>query len=409
MHAPPEHPSKRLDAESAAELDALHARSLGRSLRMLPGPGPTVEVDGRPLINLASNDYLGLAIHPRLIAAAREATARHGTGAGASRLVVGHFEAHERVEQAFARFKHPGSDDAALLLPTGFLANLAVLTTLAGPGDLICLDKLCHASLIDAAQASGAAVRTYPHLGTEKLDRLLARHAQRAPVGVAAHRPPRRFIVTDSVFSMDGDVADLPALCDLAERHDAILLVDEAHGTGVLGETGAGLAELQGVVDRVPVTVSTASKALGGLGGIVTASRTVIDLIVNRARPFIYTTGVPAAQAAALGAALEVVRDEPWRRERVLRWSQRLREGLAEQGWRLPPSRVATPIVPLVTGDAPAALALASRLREAGLLAVAIRPPTVPPGAARVRVSLRADLDEGVIEQLLRAAGTPPA
>jgi 7-keto-8-aminopelargonate synthetase-like enzyme len=389
-------------------------------------PGRLIRREGRTLVNFASNDYLGLSDHPKLKQAAIDATARMGTGAGASRLVTGHLSVHADVETRFARFKHA---QAALLCPTGYLANLAVLTTLAAPGDLICLDKLCHASLIDAARASGATVRIYPHLNTTKLERLLERDGRPAvrtelvqfedretgPVPLAAPpvaRTPRRFIVTDSVFSMDGDAADLPALCELAARHDAILIVDEAHGTGVLGQTGAGLCEAQGVSDRVDIVISTASKALGGLGGIITARQVVIDSLINHARSFIYTTAVPAAQAATIIAALEVVRDEPWRRRRVLELAQRVRRMLGNAkpdthrdggADAVAAGLLTTPIIPLITGSPESALALSAHLADQGIHAPAIRPPTVAPSAARVRLSLRADMTDDDIEHLRRA------
>ena len=242
-------------------------------------------------------------------------------------------------------------------------------------------------------------MRTYPHGHHVKLERRLA----------GASRYRRRFIVTDSVFSMDGDVADLPTLCDLADRHDATLVVDEAHGTGVLGATGAGLVEHQGVVGRVPVVISTASKALGSLGGIVTASCPVIDTLINHARGFIYSTAPPPAQAAAITAALGVLRDEPWRRERLAELSRRVRAELSAAGWPHLDTDVATPIVPLHVGTNDAALALAARLEARGLLAVAIRPPTVPPHTARVRLSLRADLTDDDLDHIITAVGSLPA
>ncbi len=297
--------------------------------------------------------------------------------------------------------------EAAILLPTGYVANLTVLGALAQPGDLICLDKLDHASLIDAAHLSGARVRVYPHLRTDKLARLLREHFEATRRSSAAGRAARRFIVTDSVFSMDGDVADLPALCDLADRYDAILVVDEAHGTGVLGPTGAGLGELQGVESRVDIVISTASKALGGLGGIVTSCTEVIETLVNRARPLIYTTAAPPAQAAAIAAALDVIRDEPWRRERLSHLVATLRDELRHTGlFEADRSSIAappTPIIPIVVGETQAALDLSEHLRREGLFAPAIRPPTVPRGKARVRVSLRADLQDNDLEQLLHA------
>ena len=296
------------------------------------------------------------------------------------------------------------------------MANLTVLTTLAGPGDLVCLDKLCHASLIDSARASGAEVRTYPHLSTSKLQRLLARHAQSA-CGLAGDRrspredtdtttlpprPPRRFIVTDSVFSMDGDCADLPALCDLADEFDALLIVDEAHGTGVLGETGSGLCEAQDVTDRVHVTVSTASKAMGGLGGMVTADKPIIDAIVNHARSLIYTTAIPPAQAATILKAVELIQAEPERQQRLFELTERLRNELIRQGWDLPPQGDhLTPIVPLIVGEAQRAVALAEHLYAKGFAAPAIRPPTVAPGSARLRLSVRADMENGHIDAVL--------
>lgn len=354
-------------------------------------------VDGRELLNLASNDYLALSTHPRLIEAAVHAARALGVGAGASRLVSGTLAIHDGAERRFAAFKHA---EACLLLPTGYAANLAVLTTLAGPGDRVVLDKLVHASLIDAAKASGAEVRTYPH---RKLDR--AEHL------LAGHTSGRCLLVTDSVFSMDGDVADLVALCDLADRQSAVLVVDEAHGTGVLGESGSGLAEYQGVGERVyscgagGVVVSTASKALGSLGGLVTAAQPVIDLIVNKARPFIYSTGVPPAQAAVIDAAVGVVRDEPERRQRLAELSVRIRETLRDAGWAIDRQAPATPIIPLIVGDDRAALDLAEHLLKRGVFAPAIRPPTVAPGSARVRLSLRADLTDADAEQLCRAIG----
>lgn len=390
-------PAAKLNERLEHELGELESQSLRRSLRALPSAGKRVVVDGHELLNLAGNDYLALAQHPRLKAAATRAIEQLGVGSGASRLVAGHLELHERVEAEFAAFKHA---EAALIFPTGYTANLAVLTTLPRTGDLICQDKLNHASLIDAAKVSPAEVRTYPHLDQAKLERLLKQHAEQSP-------DAGRWIVTDSVFSMDGDVANLPGLCGLAERYDAVMVVDEAHGTGVLGETGAGLAERQGVVRRIPITISTASKALGGLGGIVTADRAVIDTLVNRGRPMIYSTAVPPSQVAAIGAAVEVVRDEPERRQRLDQLSETLRERLSEMDWPGLHQSTATPIVSLVTGEITSAMALQQRIRAAGVLAVAIRPPTVAPGAARVRLSLRADLADADLDAIVNAVGTP--
>ncbi len=372
-----------------------------RGLEPVQPCGRHIERRGVKLVNLAGNDYLAIADHPALKAAAIETIESLGVGAGASRLTSGHFQVHADTESQFAAFKHA---QAALLCPTGYMANLAAISALAGRGDLICVDKLNHASLLDAARASDADVRVYPHLQTQKLERLLKQHADQS--ADESKRPPRRFIVTDSVFSMDGDTADLPALCDLADKYDAVLMVDEAHATGVLGDTGAGLCELRGVGDRVDVVVSTASKALGGLGGIVTARQEVIDTLINHARSFIYTTAVPPAQAAVIQAALRVVQEEPWRRRRVLELANRLHAALIDMGLDTTRTRhgdTVTPILPVIVGSSQAAMNLAESLEKQGLFAPAIRPPTVAPNSARVRISLRADLEDGDITRVIEA------
>lgn len=395
-------PQTGLDAFCSEQLRLLKEKNELRALRSVDLQGRFVQFHGRRLLNLAGNDYLGLSQHPKLIEAAVAAARNFGVGAGASRLVSGTTSLHTDIEERFAAFKHA---EACLLMPTGYAANLAVLTALAGPGDLIVLDKLVHASLIDAARASGAEVRTFPHRQLDRADQLLSRRPQN-----------KRFLVTDSVFSMDGDCADLPALCDLADRHDAMLLVDEAHGTGVLGSDGSGLAEAQGIAERVyhagsgGVVVSTASKALGSLGGLITASRPVIDLLINKARPFIYSTAVPPAQAAAIGAAIDVIADEPERRRRLAELAAEVRTGLSKSGWTLPEAGpdLVTPILPLIVGNAGQALQLADDLYAAGVFAPAIRPPTVAPGSSRVRLSLRADLTDEDVAQIIEAIGAPP-
>lgn len=389
-------PAKLSDV-SRQTLDALTEANRLRQIRPADPNGKHIVVQGKTLLNLASNDYLALSQHPKLIAAAVQATEQLGVGAGASRLVSGTQTIHQEVEERFAAFKHA---EAALLLPTGYTANLAVLTTLAGAGDLVLIDKLVHASLIDAARASGAAVRSFPHLNLARAEQHLAKH-----------RAGQRFIVTDSVFSMDGDCADLPGLCDLADRHAASLIVDEAHGTGILGADGSGLAQVQGVSERLytcgtgGVVISTASKALGSLGGVITASRPVIDRLINQARSFIYSTAVPPAQAAAIGAALDVLRDEPQRRSQLASHAQHLCKRLKDQGWPVVEKRYPTPIIPLVMGGEQAALAMQERLFDAGLFAPAIRPPTVAPGACRIRLSLRADLSRDQINRLAQRIG----
>lgn len=387
-----------LSTDSAQQLFELEGTNRLRHLRVGTPQGRFIEVDGRRLLNLASNDYLGLSQHPKLIEAAIEATQKHGVGAGASRLLSGTQRVHDELEERFAAFKHA---EAALILPTGYTANLAVLTTLAKAGDLIVMDKLVHASLIDAARASAAEVRTFPHLDLDRAEQVLQRHTG-----------GRRFIVTDSIFSMDGDCADLPALCDLADRSDASLILDEAHGTGVLGNDGSGLAEAQGVGERVyasgagGLVISTASKALGGLGGLITANRPVIDLLINKARPFIYSTAMPPAHAATIMAALKMIHDEPQRRHGLIARTRHLLGRLSELGWAVPLRDYATPIIPLIVGNEQAALDLADRLKEHGFFAPAIRPPTVAPGSSRVRLSLRSDLTHKDIDRVTNAIGS---
>ncbi len=353
-----------------------------------------VRHNNKQLICFAGNDYLSLASEPALANAASNAANTFGVGSGASQLITGYLEPHHKLAERLAQFKRA---QAALILPTGYMANLAVITTLAAHNDLICLDKLCHASIIDAARASGAHVRTFAHRDTSRLEHLLEKTT------IKGKPIRRRIIVTDTVFSMDGDCTDLAILCDLRDRFDAIIIIDEAHATGVLGENGSGLAEAQGVADRIDVTISTAGKALGSLGGIITASQLVIDAIINLARPFIFTTSVPPTQIATINAALDIVRDQPERRIRLRKLSHNLRSALQNNGW--PVSNDDTPIIPLVLGTSTAALDMSNKLLDAGLLVPAIRPPTVAPNSARLRISLRADHLDNDIQHLVDAIG----
>ncbi|MEM1213347.1 MAG: 8-amino-7-oxononanoate synthase [Planctomycetota bacterium] len=376
-------------------LDQRQADGLRRSLSPLPAPGPTLTHQGNTLLNAASNDYLGLAQHPHLKQAAADAALTLGTGATASRLVAGHLTAHQQLEARFAAFKHA---EAALLFPTGYTANLAVLGTLTRPGDTVFHDKLNHASLLDASRIDRVTTRTFPHRDYATLDRKLDKaHQQRTA-------DAELFIVTDAVFSMDGTTADLPTLLELADRYQATLIVDEAHATGVLGPTGAGLAEAQHVAGQIPVTISTASKALGSLGGIVTSSQLVVDTLINTARPFIYSTGVPPAQIASINAALDVLRDEPHHQQRLIEITHRILDALPADLLPFPANpKHPTPIIPLIAGTPESALTLAARLRDLGVFAPAIRPPTVAPSSARVRLTLRADWTDDQVDQLLAA------
>lgn len=387
--APAKHAPSPWQQDLRQHLDDLAAHNMHRQLRPIASPmGRTIRLDaGRDVLNFAGNDYLGLAADPRLADAAREALTRFGWGAGGSRLICGHTTLHAQLETALAAFK---GTESAIVLPTGYMANLAAIRTLAGPGDCLLLDKLNHASIIDAASSCGAEVRVFPHLNYDKLERLLQRYA----------KARRRLIVTDTVFSMDGDLADLPRLVALKKQYDAILIVDEAHATGVLGPRGRGAAELQSVETDIDVTVGTLSKALGGLGGFIAGPAVVVESVVNLARSFIFTTGLPAAACAAALRALELIQSEPWRRQKVLALASRLRTQLAAAGWNTANSQ--TQIVPAVVGPADRTVALAQQLLENGIFAPAVRPPAVPPDSSRLRISVTAAHEPADIEALVR-------
>lgn len=368
-------------------LSELSAQGLRRSLRTIESAqGAYVTVDGRRLCCMCSNDYLGLANHPEVVAAVRSAVERWGWGAGASQLVCGHMGPHAQLEARLAAFK---KTPAALVCSTGYQANLAAVRGLAGREDIVFLDKLNHASIIDAARGSGAVVRVFPHRDYAKLERLLDRSA--------GFR--RRVIVTDSLFSMDGDLADLPRLVELKRRFDALLIVDEAHATGVFGEHGRGAAEMMGVEDAIDVTVGTLSKALGGVGGFVTASAEIVELLVNAAGAFIYTTALPPAACAAAMAGLDVIEREPHRRQNLLAMAGRLREELGGR-LELDLGSSTSQIVPVIVGEAEQAVRLSRALEEAGFLIPAIRPPTVPRGRSRLRISLSAEHDPADLDRL---------
>ena len=360
----------------AQELQNLAARDLRRRLTEVEEvlPGGKVRLGGRVLLNLSSNDYLGLSQDPRLINAAQKAAASWGVGAGASRLVAGHLALHREVEAELAAFK---GTEAAVIFSTGYMANLGVISALAGPGDTVFCDKLNHASIYDGIKLSGAGLARFPHRDLNRLEDLLQKAG-----------PGRRLIVTDSVFSVDGDLAPLKDLVELKERYGAVLMVVEAHATGVFGPGGAGLAEELGLTHRVEVHMGTFSKALGSLGGYVAGDQRLIDYLHNRARAFIYSTAIPPPVLGAIGAAINVVTQEPERRSYLLAEAKTFREALIQAGFDLLGSE--TQIVPVLVGENALTLELAGRLRERGLLAVAFRPPTVTPGRARVRFSLSA-------------------
>lgn len=375
------------------ELDELDRRSLRRTiLTPRDGQGETLSIDGRELLNLTSNNYLGLATDARVAEAAAAAARAYGASVSASRLLCGSTPLHEELEGRLAALK---GQEGALLYSSGYLANLGVLTALAHPGDVIFSDALNHASIIDGCRLSGARAEVYRHGDAGHLAELLAATPAR-----------RRLIVSETVFSMDGDIAPLPAILELARTHDAVLVLDEAHATGVLGPNGEGSLARFGLVPEGVVIVGTLSKALASAGGFVAASATVIDYLLNRSRPFIFNTALPPASVGAALAALDIVATEPERRARLDALATRLREGLVAAGY--PPSDSETAIVPLLLGSADAALAVERRLREAGMLSRAIRPPTVPEGTARIRFNLMATHTAGDVDRIL-AAVPPPA
>lgn len=348
----------------------LREQGLYRHLRALSRSGGHAQFDGRAMLNFSSNDYLDLANDTRLKAGATAALERYGCGATASRLMAGHLELHAELERRLAALV---GQETALVFPTGFQANLGVLTALAGPGDAIFSDALNHASIVDGCRLSRAAVHVYPHRDVDALRALLQR----------ADRFRRRIIVTDSVFSMDGDEAPVATLTDLAEKHDAFLVVDEAHAIGVFG-SGGGLCRETGVTPDV--TIGTLSKALGGEGGFAACAAHVRELIINMARSFIFSTGLAPACAGSAIAALDVLAAEPARGATLLQRAHLFREALRARGIEVHTDR--SPIVPVVIGDNESAVALADALLARGVLAAAVRPPSVPEGTARLRFSL---------------------
>ena len=364
-------------AELERELAQRRDHGLARTRRIVDSAqGARLSIDGRALLAFASNDYLGLANAPEVATAARDAIAHWGVGAGASHLIVGHAQPHAALEDALAAYVAPCAGARALTFSSGYLANLAILTALASRNDVIFADRLNHACLTDGALLSRAKLERYRHRDVAALTR-----AMEAAVG------RRRFIVTDAVFSMDGDIAPLPELLLLAERFDAWLVVDDAHGFGVLGDGRGTLARFGLRSERI-VYMGTLGKAAGVAGAFVAAHPAVIETLLQTARPYVYTTAAPPLLAVALGAALRSIRDDDFRRAHLAELIAAFREGAAGLPWTL--SASSTPIQPLIVGDVPTALAVSDALLARGIFVPAIRPPTVPAGTARLRVSLSA-------------------
>ena len=374
-------------------LDDLESRHLRRRLRVSSSPtGPEVDFDRSHLHNFASNDYLGLAAHPKVVAAALEATRRYGAGTGASRLVTGTQSPHHELEEKLATFKHTA---AALVFGSGYAASTGTLQALATKDDVIFLDKLSHACLVDGARLSGATLRVFRHNDVAHLAEQLAWARQKHPVA-------RLYIVTESVFSMDGDLAPLREIVELKDRFGAALLLDEAHGTGVLGKGGRGLADQLGLTNHIDIQMGTLGKALGSSGGYIAGTRPLIDFLINRARSFIFSTAAPAAHAAAASAALDLCAGPD---------GDQRRQHLRTLAALLDPSPAAA-IHPIILGDEERALQASTQLAALGFHVPAIRPPAVPAGTSRLRVSLSAAHDASVVRTLaaaLREISTPPA
>ncbi len=388
----------RFDDDLARDLATIREAGLRRELRRVDSAqGARLEMSGRTLLNFSSNDYLGFANHPALKEAAIQAVEKFGSGAGASRLICGSLAPHHELEEALAAFK---GTEAALTFSTGYAAALGTIGSLVGKDDVIILDKLVHASIVDAARLSGAKLRVFDHNDLNDLEAKLKWASARPR---ATHHVPRILIVTESVFSMDGDLAPLRDLVELKERHGAWLMVDEAHATGLFGNHRRGLAEAHEVSEKIEIQMGTLGKALGASGGYVCGSRVLIDLLINRARSFIFSTApVPAAAAAARAglALLQSVEGEE-RRARVWSLIDQLKNALIGGRWKLPV--VQSAILPLIIGGETEAVKLAARLGERRLFVPAIRYPTVARGAARLRVTVSASHTAGDLRELVHA------
>ncbi|MDG1706178.1 MAG: 8-amino-7-oxononanoate synthase [Porticoccaceae bacterium] len=378
-----------MDAILQAKLDQRHQQFLYRHrTHVASGCDAVLQVDGKSLVNFCSNDYLGLAGHPDIAAALKAGVDQYGTGSGASHLISGHSTAHQHLEEQLAAFT---GRPRALLFSTGYMANLGVINALVNRHDLVLEDQLNHASLLDGGHLSRADYKRYKHNNMQQLDYLLEQSTA-----------SRKLIVTDGVFSMDGDLALLPEMSAVAAQHSGWLMVDDAHGVGVLGATGAGIVEQQGLtVEQVPILMGTLGKSFGTFGAFVAGSEALIETLIQFARTYIYTTALPPAIAAASSASLQLVRREHWRREHLQQLIQRFRDGAQQLGLQLMDSQ--TPIQPLLINNDQLVMEVNQQLRSRGFMVGAIRPPTVPAGSGRLRITLSASHSNQQIDQLLDA------
>jgi len=370
------------------ELNELRNKGLYQRLRILGGEQlPVAEFDGRRVINLSSNNYLGLTTHPKLREAAIEATKKYGVGSGAVRTIAGTMSIHMALEEKIAAFKHA---EACVVFQSGFAANAGTVAAVLGKDDVIISDELNHASIIDGCRLSRAAIRIFPHKDVAAAEKILAE---------AAQLPGRKLLITDGVFSMEGDIAPLPALVELAERYGAIMMIDDAHASGVLGKNGRGTVDHFGLHGRVHIQVGTLSKAIGVLGGYVCGSRDLIEFLYHRARPFLFSTSHPPAVAASCLAAFEVLDQEPELVQRLWENTRFFKKGLMQLGFNT--GRSETPITPVIVGEATLAHQFSRELFEAGVFAQGIGFPTVPQGQARIRTIVTATHSRAELDQAL--------
>ena len=371
------------------QLESLKKAGLYRTLRDVEGPqSATMVIDGKKVIQFSSNDYLGLANHPRLKAAAQEAIETYGSGSGASRLVSGNLVLNGQLEKKLAHLK---KKESGLLFSTGYMANMGIINALVSEGDVILSDQLNHASIVDACRMSTAETKVYLHKDMDALEEILRK----------SKNYKQRLLVTDGIFSMDGDIAPLPDLVNLTDRYECMLMVDDAHGTGVLGANGGGTGEHFGLEDRIDVSMGTFGKALGGFGAFAAGDHTLRPFLINYARPFIFTTGLPPAVIASALAALELLEEEPALREKLWENVRFFRQGMEKLGFTSNESE--TPIIPLLVGDASLTMQMGEMLFKKGVFMQGIRPPAVPQGASRLRITIMATHTVEQMEYALEA------
>ncbi len=372
------------------ELELIHDKKLFRLLTELEtGQSPEVTISGKSYVLLGSNSYLGLSVDPKVVESAKLALEKYGTGSGGSRLVSGSSDLHRMLEEKIAQFKNT---EASILFSSGYLANVGTISALFGSDDIIYSDELNHASIIDGTRLSRAKVRIYKHLDLNNLQALLDSDK---------NKTCKKLILTDTVFSMDGDLVPLPELVEISEQYGCMLMIDEAHATGVLGKRGSGATEHFGVEDRVPVVMGTLSKAVGSLGGYIAGSQELIDFIRNRVRSYIFDTSLPPASLAASITAIDIIENEPERREHLWKMVEQFKTGIEDTGLKVLPSHSA--IIPILIGDAEPALNFAKMLRDNGVFTPAVRPPSVPHGMCRIRATLMAQHTQEHIDAALKA------